>query len=99
MSTDMGLMTRWGLFRYTAGSVLLVLGSVALLWWACAGSAAQPPTVEEAAPAGPDPLERLKTFALGPGPGDRKPSPLDALDRRDRESSFRPGLPAEVVAV
>jgi len=99
MTTETRRMPRWGVCRYVAGSVLLLLGSVVLLWWVCAGSAAQPPTAEETAPTGPDGLDRLKAFTLDPRPGNLEPSPLDALDRRDGEPSFRPGLPAEVVAV
>jgi WD40 repeat protein len=92
-------MTRWGVFRCAAGSVLLLLGSVVLLWWVCTGPATPPPAAEETAPSGPEPLDRLKAFTLDPRPGHREPSPLDALNRRDAEPSFRPGLPAEVVAV
>jgi WD40 repeat protein len=99
MTSDTGRMTRRGVFLCVAGAMLLLLGSVALLWWACAGSAAPPPTAEETAPTGPDSLDRLKAFTLDPRPGNREPSPLDALNRRDAEPSFRPGLPAEVVAV
>src|SRR5262249_3756239 len=98
MTTDTRRMTRWGVFGCVAGSLLLLLGSVVLLWWVCATSAA-PPAADEPAPAGPDSLDRLKAFPLAPRPGNRDPSPLDALNRRDREPSFRPGLPAEVVAV
>src|SRR5262245_27730496 len=97
MTTDAGRMTPWGVFGCVAGSVLLLLGSVVLLWWVCATSAA-PPTADDTARAGPDSLDRLKAFTLDPRPGNPEPSPLDALDRRDGEPSFRPGPPAEVVA-
>jgi WD40 repeat protein len=99
MTSDAGGMTRRGVFLCVAGAVLLLLVSVVLLWWVCAGSAAPPPTADDTAPAGPDSLERLKAFTLDPRPGNLQPSPLDALNRRDGEPSFRPGLPAEVVAV
>src|SRR5262249_19645753 len=99
MPTGTGRMSRWGVFLGVAGSVLLLLGPVALLWWAGTRSAAPPATAEEAAPAGPARLDRLKAFTLDPMPGNRDPSRLDALGRRDGEPSFRPGLPAEAVAV